>query len=322
MKSAWFQKLTSVLGEKRQQRREEKQLTALLAAQIQQIARDSQANFRMVSGYSKKLVQPAQTAYAYIEKQLSFIPEPIILDPARWHADYYLKALFVNADAIRNLVQSSKNLRTFFVKEETDQATAVMTADWKHKTIMTVESEGEMVRRDVPQSVYYFDNHEILEVRGTMTDTQDQLCHRILGVLIIKKIMEIQGLQDWIDNLKKEHDVLDFFVQQPKSEDAMIGTKNDDNRVYEARQVLAELQKKEHELHDQIGDAESQLSQVAAALLNPHPMFNIDAVDLMFNRQGLLVKQTTGFAGSKIKLTKCALVDRPSKVIVWVRVNR
>jgi len=245
-----------------------------------------------------------------------------MLDPEQWSKDDYLNALFVNADAIRDLLRTCNNLKTFFAKAVGDPANAVMTADWKHKTLMGVDAQGEIVRRDVPQSVYYFENHEILEVRGTLKETHDQLRSRILGALIIKKIMEIQGLQEWSDNLKKEHDVLDLFIRHPGSGDSMIDAKNDDARISEARQVLAELEKKDLEIHDQIGDPESQLSQVAAVLLNPEPLFNIDAVDLMLNRQGLLVKRATGKADSKIILAKCGLVDRPSKVIAWIRVNR
>jgi len=64
MGNNWFQKLKTTFAEKRQQRQAEKHLNAILADQIQQIARDSQAGFRMIAGYSKKLIQPARTASA------------------------------------------------------------------------------------------------------------------------------------------------------------------------------------------------------------------------------------------------------------------
>ena len=322
MGNTWIEKWWSAFVKNRQNRQKEKQRKAALIDQIERIARDYDAGFRLVSGYSKKLAGPAGSALAYIENRLSLISGPVVLDPGQWSSDGYLNALFVDADAIRDLVRINKNLQSFFEKESTSQAVAMMTADWKQKTVLGTEMHGDVVQRDVSQSIFFFENHRIMEVCATLDNARDRLCHRILGELIIKTIEGIQGLQEWSNDLEKERELLEFFIHSSDTRDSAADGKNDNMRVNGAKQVLAELDDKEQDLRTQIGDAESQLETVAAVLLAPQTKFSIEPVSLRLNRLGFQVKEHSDEPAHEITLAKCMLEDQPLKVIVWVQVNR
>jgi hypothetical protein len=322
MGNTWIEKWWSAFVKNRQKRQKEKQLKAALIDQIEKIARDYDAGFRLVSGYSKKLIGPARNALAYIENKLSLISGPVVLDPEQWSTDGYLNALFVDADAIRDLVRMNKNLQSFFESENTSQAAAMMTADWKQKTVLGTETHGDIVQRDVSQSFFYFENHRIMEVCLSLDESRDRVCRRILGELIIKTIEGIQSLQEWNSDIEKERELLEFFIHSSNQSETATGGSNNEMRMNGAKQVLAELDSKEQELRRQIGDAESQLKKVTAVLMDPQTKFSVEPISLRLNRLGFQVKEDSDESVHDITLAKCTLEDQPLKVIVWVRVNR
>ena len=308
--------------EKWRLKRDEKRLDAAIAEEIERIADDSRAGFRAIGGYSKKLTGPAKNALTYIQDHIARIPEPTVLDPERWDVDDQLRVLFVNRKAIHDFLQSSKTLRSYFNTCHEAKAVALLTADWQQKTIMGIEKEGEIARREVPQQAYYFENHAIVEIDATLEKLSKRLCNRILRALIVKKVIEIQGLQEWNQNLEREHDLLELFVKNLHETGFASGENTGDKRLADAKEMLLTLESKERDLRDQIGDAHAQLKQVEQVLLNPEPFFTVRPVTLHLNRLGIEVKRQSSDPASTITLAKCSIVDQHPKAILWVQADR
>ena len=322
MKSNWITKISGAFVEKYNKRLAEKHLEAALEVEIERIARESKASFQVARNYKNKLMGPAKKALDYIDQNISHIPDPFVMNPARWGSDNILNTLFTDASSIRSLLHTSKALESFLSQETVPQAVALMTADWKQKTVMGIEMEGEAARRDVPKLALYFENHRIEEVFTTLDKAREGLRNRILNALIVKVVTDIQGMREWRDNMEKEKEVLEFLVHSPTDDDPAEGDLKSETRISEAKKLLAEIDAKEQNLQAQIGDPESQLEQVAQVLLNPQPFFSIQPVTLRLNRLGIVVKKDSDEPLYDVTLAQCELLDQPKRAIMWVLANR
>jgi len=308
--------------ERWRRKRDQRRADAIISKEIERIAVESEADFRAIGGYSKKLTGPAKMALAYIQDNIARIPEPVVLNPERWDADNYLHTLFVDRKAIQGFLQSSKSLQSYFKAHKEARAVALMTADWQQKTIMGIEKEGEVARREVPQQAYYFEDHAIIEIDATLEKVRERLSNRILRALIVKVVMEIQGLQEWNQNLERERDLLELFVKNPHETGTASGENAEEERLADAKEMLLALENKERDLRNQIGDAHAQLQKVEQVLLNPEPLFTVQPITLHLNRLGIEVKQHSSDPAYAITLAKCEIVDQHQKAILWVQVER
>ena len=308
--------------EKWRRKREEKRAEAAITDEIERIAAESKAGFRAIGGYSKKLTGPAKIALTYIQDYIARIREPVVLDPERWDADPHLRTLFVDRDAIHEFLDSSKSLKKYFSAHDQARAVGLMTADWKQKTIMGIEKQGEIARREVPQKAYFFENHGLIEIDASVEEVRAKLSNRILRALIVKKVAEIQGLQEWDQSLEREHDLLELFIKHSQGTGADSGEHTEEGRLTDAKEMLLTLENKERDLRNQIGDARAQLKTVEQVLLNPAPFFTVQALTLHLNRLGIEVKQESSDPAYAVTLAKCEIVDQHHKAILWVQVDR
>ena len=322
MENRWFVKLGKQFAENRKMRREKGRMEAALADEIEHIAKQSKADFRAVHHYKQKLIGPAQSALHYIAQNLAHIPGPIVLDPAEWAPDGYLGLFFSNGESIRKVLQASKSLQSFFKEEDKPNAMGLLTADWKQKTFLGIDQDGEIVRRDVPQTAYYFEHHNLSEIYARLSETREQLVNRILAALVAHLVMKVKGLQDWCANLEKERGILELFVQNAANTEVTAGNPANATRVNEAKQMLADLAHKERTLRTQIGDPESQLEQVAQMLSNPQALFGVQPITLRLNRLGIQVNHQSKGSAIDVHLAKYNLVDQPQKTALWVQVDR
>jgi hypothetical protein len=310
------------LLERWRRKRDEKRVDAAISREIERIAVKSKAGFLTIGGYSKKLTGPAKNALKYIQDNIARIPEPVALDPERWDSDNTLHTLFVDRKAVRDFSLSSKRLQTYFEGCGEARAMALMTADWRQKTTLGIEKAGEIIRRDVPQQAYYFEEHRIVEVEASLEKVREQLSIRILSALIVKVVMEIQGLQEWNQDLEQEQDMLELFIHHSHGTEPASGKNAGETRLAEAKELLSSIEQKERDLRGQIGDARAQLKKVEEVLLIPRPFFTIQPVTLHLNRLGIEVKQHSSDPAFDITLAKCELVDQHPKAILWVQVDR
>lgn len=320
MKNKWISQISEKYHEKRRTRHEARQREEAVAATLTMVARKTEAGFFAVPHFTRTLMAPAKAALTYFQERLEVIPNQVVLDPARWDRDHILNILFNDGQDIADLLEKSRNIGAFFEKENRPEAVALIEADWHQKTIMGVESEGDVIKRDVPQTVFFFDNHSLQDIGATLAEAKERFCFRMLGELISKVAEEIEGLRQWRRELENERDLLKLRLKHVDAVPAGAGRGADGHA--DARALLIKIEDKLQDLKRQLGTRDDQLNSVVKVLLNPEPHFKVLPVTLHLNRLGIKVRADSSDPTFDITLAKCTFPDKSQKAVLWTHIHR
>lgn len=303
-------------------RRARQQEKASVQKELERIVKEVKADIRFSGGYQKRLIEPALHASTAIQNTIKDIPGPVTLDPGEWDTDSYLNALFADADEIRGAIDSDPQLKTFFQQTKSNQTFALLTFQMQERRSFGVGESGGVVRRDVPIVTVSFSDHRILMPATTLSQVQDSLRRRILTMMVAGVLAEIQGLRQWKEDLTTEYEKLSFFVKYAGKGDPHGDWAQTERKVADARQLLEVIGRKESDIDQKIGSADSQLSRLESALMNPGLHFGFEIVPLRLNRLGVKVDSTSREPVNEIKVAFCELATQTRQGAVWAHIRR
>ena len=297
---------------KRRERQSARQREEAIATALTLVARETEAVFFAVPHFIRTLMAPAKSALVYLEDCLEAVPTQVVLAPDRLDRDPTLNILFNNEQDITDLIKNSKHLRAFFETQGRMEAVALLEAEWHQKTIMGVDNDGGVIKRDVPRTAFFFENHSLHDIGATLTEARERFCFRILGQLVSTVAEEIEGLRQWCRDLENERDMLKLRLRHAAGSGAPA----------DARTLLTEIETKIRGLKRQMGSRDDQLGIVANVLSNPEPLFSILPVSLHLNQLGIQVRADSHDPAFDITLAKCTLPDQSQKAVLWAHIHR
>ena len=115
---------------------------------------------RFVRSYQERLAPAVGSCIRYLREQVLSVPPAIEVGAANWASDPALRAFFASASDIPGAWARSPNLRTLFAKyPDIDEAYFVLVMRYSEQTAFGVSLHGEMIARDVEQTVVGFSEH-------------------------------------------------------------------------------------------------------------------------------------------------------------------
>jgi len=275
----------------------------------------------------RDLRSPVENALSYIQQTIDAIPGPARILPENWDRDPLLKALFVDPDEMRSLLERDPRLKSFFARQPTARAFALLTATKRERTIFGTAAEGDIVQRDVPQTAVEFHDHRIIDPFAAAVETRQALKDRALSALVTQVLERMLQLRSLKDELKEQQRILSIKLKIVQSRmhslDALSAEETTgESTPADAPRVLADIDRQIQDLASESDSPEEYLRQLTAVLNAPHQVLTVTPVVMQLNWMG--VKQgNPAVDGSRgIRLAEVEFQDRFKRVAVFVDIAR
>lgn len=309
--------------ERRLSRREENALTQA----IDQVVQASAPVMCSLHDCRQDLRSPVENALGYIQQTIDAIPGPARLLPENWDRDPLLKALFVNPDEMRFLLERDPRLKSFFDRRQTARAFALLTATKRERTIFGTAAEGDIVRRDVPQTAVEFHDHRIIDPFAAAAETRHALKDRALNALVTRVLERLLQLRSLKDELKEQQRILSIKLKilQTRSHnlDALTPEETaEESTPAAAPQLLAEIDRQIQDLASESDSPEEYLRQLTAVLNAPQQVLTVTPVVMQLNWMGVKQGNAAVDGDRGIRLAEVELQDRFKRVAVFVDIAR
>jgi len=137
----------------------------LIQAAIERVVDGTDPRLRAVGNYQKKLRKAVEYAVDYVVTLVDSLPSAMDVDTRHFTADPRLRAFFVSADHLQQTLGFSRSIRDYILKHPHPSPAVVyatMGMERIEKTVLGMELQGEVIKRDVPRVAVNFSGHRIV----------------------------------------------------------------------------------------------------------------------------------------------------------------
>ena len=309
----------------RDRRQTQRRRAADLAELIDRMVQDSDPSIRKVARYRQKLQKPVENALGHIEGLISSIPGPFRLSAASWDRDPLVHALFVNPDEVRSLLQGCAELTSFFRSSEAKTAVALLTARKKERTIFGTAQEGDIVRRDVPQTAVEFYDHRIVAPVATEPENRRELIRRGLNLLATHTLEEILRVHSIREELEAERHMLAVKIKiqhtRDRGVDRLLGGGQNAADEEQAQQLLKEIDRQLTELDPGSGSPQDYLGKLEKVLFEPGRVLRGEAVGMRLDWMGVKLNEAPPEQSFAVTLAELEIPGRMKRVAVLASIS-
>jgi hypothetical protein len=300
---------------------------AALNEEIEGLVREVAPAIRNVPGYRKRLHDPVERARRYVEGLVAAIPGPRPLSFNQNGPDSLVKLLFVDARQLGDLLNENPGLVSFFQREPTNQAVALLTATREEKTIFASARQGAIIRRDVPQTAVDFTAHRIVAPSVSEAESRRALREGGLRLLGLRALEHLTNLKGHKEDLAEERRVMGLKLKilqgHRRSLEGLLES-DQDSAAKEARvrEMLEEINLELDTVTAALGPPEDALKHLLSFLNHPEFVLTLQPLSLRLNWMGVKVEAGSEDPGTEIALAELELKDRLKRVALLVTIDR
>lgn len=298
-----------------------------LAQAIDQVCKVSAPVVCSLRDCRRDLRSPVDNALSYIGHAIDAIPGPVPLSPENWDQDPLLKALFVSPAELSSLLAEHPGLTSFFAQRQADRAFALLTATKRERTIFAPALEGEVIKRDVPQTAVEFHDFRMLDLAATEDATRCALKDRGLNALVAQVLERLLQLRALKDELKEHQRILSIKIKiQQTRTHSLDGLMPEEREAETAapvtNQVLADIDRQIQDLAAESDSPADYLRQLMAVLNAPQQILSVVPIAMRLNWMGVRQSVVSADREREIRLAEVELQNRLKRVAVVVSIDR
>lgn len=310
----------------RDEKRRQRERDELLAELVEHMVQASDPAIRKVAGYRERLKPPVAGALGYIEALIELIPGPVRLSAEAWDKDALVHALFVHPDELCALIAHSDELAEFFRKSRAGSAIALLSATRRERTVYGTEVQGEIVRRDVPQTAVEFYHHKLVSPAATADEIHRELICRGLSVLASHALAKILKLHAIREELSEERRMLAIKMKIRNSRQGGLegllvgggGDAPDDDGA--ARQLLEEIDRQLLDLEPVSATPRDFLRKLTNVLHDPGATLTGKRIDMRLDWRGVKQENTSAAGDAPIALAELEVPGQIRRVTVLAEI--
>lgn len=286
---------------------------------IDRLVDDSDPRLRLVSSYRRQLRGPMKTALAHVDKLIERIPGPVEVCARAFSSDPQVTAFFTNVDELRRVYCNSEAIRNFFTTPEfgdADECHALLCMARDEKQVFGVGLEGGSIRREIPQTLVNFGDHQLLSPSPNEQCARQTLHRCLLGALLrqagsglVSGIGKRRALQSQQHQL---HNHLRALQQRPGTEQQQA----------ETSKALAVVEQDLKALQSSLGDINGHLRTLIQGLEQAPDAIHVDNCDLRISRTHVKLDLEQKHDGILLSLAEVHLGHEPPKVVSLTRYPR
>lgn len=266
------------------------------------------------SGFERRLAAPIQHALQYCDDLVLALPGPIEIDHRAFARDPLIHAFFATPQDIELMLGRSQMLRDYLDSKEAKESEffhAMFAARMHQKRTLGVGQEGEMLRRDVEQTLLYFSDHSLAAISADPDVTRRHLRQAALDSLLKNFAAQIDGTRQARQELRTERDLALGRHAGPH-----------DSAAPHERGV-AELDERIRRLTETLRPS-LLVDALAASLMAPDTALRLDPVEIRVDRTGVVAhnEQAAGAPVDTLNFPELIARDRRRHVVTLARIPR
>jgi hypothetical protein len=160
---------------------------ALIDAAIERAVDGTDRRLRALGKYRKRLRVPVTKAVQHVIQLIDELPPAVEISPGHYGTDRRLRAVFVSADHLNDTLTRFWTVRDYLsgaVRPLPDDIFGLLTMTQREHSVLGMELDGEMLKRDVLQTAVSFGNHQFLAPAATERRTRRELKRRAYDFLV------------------------------------------------------------------------------------------------------------------------------------------
>lgn len=191
---------------------------AALKTAIERAVDKTDHRLRALGNHSKRLHGPVEHALNHVNHLVRQLPPPVEISPGRYGHDPLLRAVFASAEHMAEVFRRFHNLREYLDQHTglpPDNLYGLLACAKKEKRTLGMELDGEMLRRDVLQTVISFEEHFFLAPNDDEASARSALSMAAFDFLLQSAVDKIAGLRLRRGELSRKRQILKRKLLSP-----------------------------------------------------------------------------------------------------------
>lgn len=292
---------------------------------VERVIEGSDPAIRMVSGYGRKLRSPVATSQAYIEELVNLIPGTVEVNRRRFTADPRVHAFFVNVHDLQHTFSRSSELREFLDQREAQEfqeCYALLCMRKLERTVFGMKQEGELLRKDVRQTVISFTDHQIYSPGASEAETREGLKNCMFELLIRTALERFAIYHEHQRHLAAELHRLNSQAREldpphgagDSAPSCIIG---DHQEIEDLKRRIAQSREALDAEHlESPGD---RLAHLVDVFQYPDHCVKLKQISLKLDQMGVKLDDRNPEKGQQIDLAEVEVQNAPHRVVVLAR---
>ena len=292
---------------------------------IEQVVEGTDPRLRMVRGYERKLYRSVETALDYADELIDQFSEALDLEKSAYGSDPYLRAYFASMDQIGELLQHSRSFREFINYRDNkylDECYALLAMHKEERTTLGMEMSGNIIRRDVSQTVVNYSGHRLITPGGDMAKTKQKLKERAFNHFITSSLERLVALRSHKEELEVQRNLLRSKLSALRK----CGTFGLEDELQTAcitdavtKQDFRKLQEIEKELKRLVANPmtlEDYLTEIDAVMGHPEQHLGSERSTVRVNRMGIKIDDPADKQAETLSLREVQLGEDNIRYVV------
>ena len=300
----------------------------LMLRGIERVVDGTDPRLRAVSHYRRKLWEPVECTIDFVVTFVNALPPAITADRQGYMTDPRLRALFASPEHLREILSFSDGTRNY-LKQASDplptELYAGLGAVRVQKNTLGIEMDGEILRRDVPQTVVNFYDHRLIFPTDNELDARRELMRRAADYLIETALQRLTAsrvqktqleqqqrklLQQKADLLKKAQVGFESLTDPPVTEPVDLNA---------LEQQLQDLEAELSKIRADSATLDHHLAKVAATLNQPEKYLKLEAVSLTLDHANTIVSSDSSRIAHPMTFQEIVMGDDRRITALFVR---
>jgi hypothetical protein len=270
----------------------------LMLRGIERVVDGTDPRLRAVSHYRRQLWPAVERAIEFVVNFVNALPPAIVADRHGYMTDPRLRALFASPETLREVLSFSDGTRNY-LKQAPDPLPAELYAGLGavrvEKNVLGIEMDGEILRRDVPQTVVNFRDHRLVFLTDNEQDTRRELMRRTADYLIETALHRLTTSRIQKTQLEQQQRKLlqqkaNLLKQGQAGLASLAGPATAEPVDLSAiEQQLQDLETELNQLRADSATLDKHLAKVAATLSEPEKYLKLEPVSLTLDHTNIKV---------------------------------
>jgi hypothetical protein len=297
---------------------------------IERVVDDIDAKLRLVAGYRKKLHKEVTASLEYISRLVEQIPGPIDVSQKTFISDPEVRAYFATTGVLQDTFSCGSELKTFFEQQENSsskECCALLCANKEEKHIMGLALEGDIIRREVPQTAINFSDYKILSPASNEKEVRSGIKKCIFDGLVTYALQHIASIKSESRKLVNQRRILHAQLRSRQSQgnglSKLLAQAHIESEQSADLSVL--LEEAETRLKNMTGDMDVfsfYLEEIRKILAQPENFIQLNVTSFRLNDMGIKVDDSAAQSANVVSYSELEITNVMKRVVTIVRYNR
>ena len=291
---------------------------ALIRAAIERVVDGTDPRLRFVNHYQRILWSAVERSVEHVSALIDSLPPAFEVSKREFTANSHLRALFATPEHLRETLSFGPAMDQY-QQQHSGALPAVLYAtlgvDRIEKKVLGIDLQGDILRRDVPQTMVNFRNHRLAFLTENETETRWELKKQAFDYLIeiaLKQLISIRTRREQLE--REQRHLLQKQARLLKSAKPGLQPLREkkSSDVYDPIAIERQLQEVKAELDQMRADSatiKDHLERVAATLHEPEQHLRMDRVTLTLDHMNQRVAPDSSHIANTLVFDEMLLGD-------------